>query len=119
MMPMRTYLDAGVPLAGSSDSAVSDYNPWVGMCAATTRTTVAGRLLGDEERITTREALRSYTIGGAYATGQERRRGSIESGKLADLVILAHDPLTIEPAALADVKPLATMVGGRWVFDRR
>ena len=119
MMPMRTYLDAGVPLAGSSDSAVSDYNPWVGMGAATMRRTVAGRLLGDEERITTREALRSYTIGGAYATGQERRRGSIEPGKLADLVVLAHDPLTIEPAALADVMPLATMVGGRWVFDRR
>ena len=119
MMPMRTYLDAGVPLAGSSDSAVSDYNPWVGMCAATTRSTVTGRVLGESERITTREALRSYTIGGAYATGQERRRGSIEPGKLADLVVLERDPLTLDPEELIEVKPLATMLGGRWVFDRR
>ncbi|MCC6791146.1 MAG: amidohydrolase [Thermomicrobiales bacterium] len=119
MMPMRTYLDNGVPLAGSSDSAVSDYNPWVGMCAATTRQTVKGRVLGIEERISAREALRMYTIGGAYATGQERRRGSIEPGKLADLVVLARDPLAIDPAELAEVHPVATMLGGRWVVDRR
>src|SRR5262249_2361790 len=56
-MPMRTYLDAGVPLAGSSDSSVSDYNPWVGMYGAVARTTVAGRVLGAEERISAREAL--------------------------------------------------------------
>jgi predicted amidohydrolase YtcJ len=119
MLPMRTYLDAGVPLAGSSDSAVSDYNPWVGMCAATTRKTVAGRVLGEAEKITTREALRSYTIGGAYATGQERKRGSIEPGKLADLVVLVRDPLTIDPEELGEVKPLGTMLGGRWVVDHR
>lgn len=119
MMPMRTYLDAGVPLAGSSDSAVSDYNPWVGLYAATTRTTVKGRVLGADERISPREALRAYTIGGAYAIGQERQRGSIEPGKLADLVILERDPLAMEPAALSAVRPLATMLGGRTVFDRR
>jgi predicted amidohydrolase YtcJ len=119
MMPMRTYLDDGVPLAGSSDSPVSDYNPWVGMCAATTRQTVKGRVLGEQERISIREALRSYTIGGAYAIGQERRRGSIEPGKLADLVVLAHDPLAIDPEELANAHPIATMLGGRWVFDRR
>jgi predicted amidohydrolase YtcJ len=119
MMPMRTYLDDGVPLAGSSDSPVSDYNPWVGMCAATTRQTVKGRVLGEQERISIREALRSYTIGGAYAIGQERRRGSIEPGKLADLVVLAHDPLAVDPEELANAHPIATMLGGRWVFDRR
>jgi predicted amidohydrolase YtcJ len=119
MMPMRTYIDRGVPLAGSSDSAVSDYNPWVGMSAAVTRKTVTGRVLGESERITNREALLSYTMGGAYATGQERRRGSIEPGKLADLVVIERDLLRIEPDELLDVKPLATMVGGAWVFDRR
>jgi len=118
-MPMRTYLKAGVPLAGSSDSAVSDFNPWIGMYAATTRKTVTGRVLGETERITARESLRSYTIGGAFATGQERQRGSIEPGKLADLVLLERDPLAMPVDELADVKPLATMLGGRWVFDRR
>jgi predicted amidohydrolase YtcJ len=118
-MPMRTYLDAGIPLAGSSDSSVSDYNPWVGMYGAVTRTTVAGRVLGREERISVLEALRSYTIGGAYATGLERIKGSIEPGKMADLVLLPHDPLSIAAEELRETKPLATMVGGRWVFDGR
>jgi predicted amidohydrolase YtcJ len=118
-MPMRTYLDAGVPLAGSSDSSVSDYNPWVGMAAATARTTVTGRVLGVDERITSREALRSYTIGGAYVTGLERIKGSIEPGKLADLVLVPHDPLRVDADTLGTMRPLATMLGGRWVFDRR
>ncbi len=118
-MPMRAYLDAGVPLAGSSDSLVSDYNPWAGMYAATTRTTVTGRILGADQRIATREALRSYTIGGAYATGRESTIGSLEPGKLADLVVLDQDPLAIPVDDLRYVDPVATMVGGRWVHDRR
>lgn len=118
-MPMRTYLAAGVPLAGSSDSSVSDYNPWVGMYGAVARTTVAGRVLGPAERITARETLRSYTIGGAYATGLERIKGSIEPGKIADLVVLPHDPLAVTTEELKEMKPTATMVGGRWVFDLR
>lgn len=119
VMPMRTYLDSGVPLAGSSDSSVSDYNPWVGMAAATSRETVTGRILGADERISPREALRSYTIGGAYVTGLERVKGSIEPGKLADLVLVADDPLQVPVEALRTTRPLATMLGGRWVFDRR
>lgn len=119
VMPMRTYLDNGVLLAGSSDSHVSDYNPWIGMYAATTRKTVTGRVLGTSERITAREALRAYTIGGAYVTGREKRTGSLEPGKLADLVLLESDPLTLPLDALREVRPLATMLSGRWVFDRR
>jgi predicted amidohydrolase YtcJ len=119
VMPMRTYLDSGIPLAGSSDSSVSDYNPWVGMYAATTRKTVTGRVLGQCERISIREALRSYTIGGAYATGRERIAGSLEPGKLADLVVLDDNPLSLPPDALKAVRPVATMLGGRWVFDLR
>ncbi len=119
VMPMRTYLDRQIPLAGSSDSSVSDFNPWVGLHAATTRKTVTGRVLGADERISTREALRSYTIGAAYATGRETLTGSLEPGKLADLVLLESDPLAMPHDELRNVKPLATMLGGRWVFDRR
>lgn len=118
-MPMRTYLNARVPLAGSSDSSVSDYNPWIGMAAATTRQTVAGRVLGAEECISPLEALRSYTIGGAYATGLERVKGSIEPGKFADLVVVPHDPLRVDPDTLRATRPTATMLAGRWVFDQR
>jgi predicted amidohydrolase YtcJ len=118
-MPMRTYLEAGVPLAGSSDAPITDFNPWVGNHAAVNRTTVTGRRLDQSECLTPLEALRSYTTGGAFVTGRERIQGSIEPGKLADLVILDRDPLTIAPEDLAAVTPVATMVGGAWVFDQR
>jgi predicted amidohydrolase YtcJ len=116
-MPMRTYLNAGVPLAGSSDSYITDYNPWVGMHAAVNRTTATGRDLGkDLEALTPSEALRSYTLGGAFVTGREGRQGSIAVGNLADLVVLDRDPLAISPAELDQVRPTATMLGGEWVY---
>ncbi len=119
IMPMRTYLDAGAPLAGSSDSPVADYNPWVGIAAAITRRTVTGRILGPEECITTQDALRSYTAGGGYALGRQEALGSLEPGKLADLVVLSRDPYELSGEELATLRPLATMLGGRWVFDCR
>lgn len=118
-MPMRAYLEAGVPLAGSSDSPITGFNPWTGIHAAVNRTTVAGRRLGQGECLTPAEALRSYTTGGAFVTGQEASKGSITPGKLADLVILDRDPLAIPGDGLAAVTPLATMLGGAWVYDRR
>jgi predicted amidohydrolase YtcJ len=116
-MPMRSYLDAGVPLAGSSDSSITDFNPWVGMNAAVNRVTATGRDLGRAaEGITPEEALRSYTLGGAFVTGREDRQGSIAPGKLADLVVLDRDPLAIPPENLDQVKPTATMLSGEWVY---
>jgi predicted amidohydrolase YtcJ len=115
-MPMRTYLNAGVPLAGSSDSPITDFNPWVGIDAAIRRTTIPGRRLGPDEALTPAEALHSYTAGGAFAMGREADLGTIEPGKLADLVVLERDPLAIPLEELREVKPVATMLGGRWVF---
>ncbi len=116
-MPMRSYLAAGVPLAGSSDSSITDFNPWVGMHAAVNRATVTGRDLDKAgEGLTPEEALRSYTLGGAYVTGREDRQGSISPGKLADLVVLDRDPLSIQPEQLDRVKPTATMLNGEWVW---
>lgn len=115
-MPMRTYLDAGVPLAGSSDSPITDFNPWVGMAAAVNRRTVAGRGLGANETLTGEEALRSYTTGGAFVSGREDRVGRIAPGLLADLVVLDRDPLAVAPDEIASIRPVATMAGGAWVF---
>lgn len=115
-MPMRTYLNAGVPLAGSSDSPITDFCPWVGMTAACTRRTALGRVLGPEEALTAGEALRSYTSGGAFGMGRERDLGSIEIGKAADLLVLDRDPFALAPDALWEVWPTATMVGGAWAF---
>ena len=118
-MPMRTYLEADVPLAGSSDSPITDHNPFVGIHAAVARTTVAGRELGPGERLTPAEALRSYTLGAAWAIGREASLGSIEVGKLADLVVLDRDPVAVDVDDLREIVPVATMVGGEWVYDGR
>jgi predicted amidohydrolase YtcJ len=119
MMPMRTYLDRGIPLAGSSDSPVAVFDPWIGFHAAITRQTVKGTPLGENERITPLETLRSYTTGGAYALGREREIGSLELGKRADLLVLDEDPIAVEPDRFLAWQPRATMVGGRWTVDNR
>lgn len=117
MMPMRTYLDRGIPLAGSSDSPVAVFDPWIGFHAAITRETVNGTVLGANERITPLETLRSYTTGGAYALGREDEIGSLEPGKVADLVVLDDDPLAVEPDRFLDWKPVTTMVAGSWTTE--
>ncbi len=116
-MPMATYLSAGVPLAGTSDAPITDFNPFVGIYAAVTRRTVLGRELDQSERISREEALRSYTVGGAYALGQEGVRGSIEPGKLADLIVVDRDPLAVDEQSLKETRVLRTMLGGAWVYE--
>lgn len=117
MMPFRTYLDRGVPLAGSSDTPVADYNPWVGMATALSRETVTGRVLGEDQVLTPAEALALYTTGAAYAMGREHELGRIAEGFLADLVVLERDVFVegIDPAEVMATTPVRVMLGGRWV----
>ena len=116
MNPYRTYLMNAITLAGSSDSAVTDYNPWVGLYAAVKHQTVLGTPFDQRENLTTAEALRIYTRGSAYVTFEEAVMGSIETGKYADFVVVAEDVLTMPPDELKDVKPQMTAVGGKVVF---
>ncbi len=118
-LPMASYLRAGVPLAGSSDSPIADFNPWVGMYAAVARRTIKGRQFDLSEAISAQEALRSYTMGGAVAIGLQRQRGSLEPGKVADLIQVDRDPLRVDAEALRDTHVLRTMVAGDWVYDSR
>ena len=118
IMPMASYLRAGVPLVGSSDSPIADFNPWVGMYAAVARRTIAGRELAAEERIAPEAALRSYTATAAWALGLDGTRGTLTPGALADLVQLDRDPLGVSPEALRDTVVERTMVDGRWVYER-
>ena len=119
MMPMRTYLNRGVPLAGSSDSPVATHNPWIGIASAISRTTVQGTELGPDERLTPDEALQMYTTGGAFVIHREATLGTLEPGKHADLIILDCDPRERTPPELMGVEARATMVGGQWVHDAR
>lgn len=117
-LPMASYLRAGVPLVGSSDSPIADFNPWVGMYAAVARRSITGRQFDPAESITVVDAIRSYTIGGATALGIQQVRGTLEPSKVADLIQLDRDPLTIDVESLRDTQITRTMLAGTWVFER-
>ena len=93
MTPGRTYLKAWIALAGSSDSTVHDYNPFLGTWRQVARKPLAGLELGPGERLTRAEALRLYTSGAAYAMRRKATWGTLEPGKWADLFILDRDIL--------------------------
>lgn len=117
IMPLRTYLEAGVPVALSSDAPVTTYNPWVGFYSAVTRKTVYGRELGASERISREDALRLYTAAAAWVTFEDDIKGSIAPGKLADVIILDRDVLSVPEEEILDVQASMTIVGGRIVHD--
>ena len=121
----RTLHDAGVLLSFGSDwpgTNASWYpsNPLQGIYAAVTRQTLDGEPADGwfpQERIDVDTALRAYTVNNAWAAGEEDIKGSLEAGKLADLVVLDRDPLTAPPSQLKNIRVLLTMVGGRIVHD--
>jgi predicted amidohydrolase YtcJ len=116
--PMRAFLDAGFVVAGGTDSAVVPYPPlWV-IYHFVTRDTISGGVLGADQKITRQEALRVETINNAYLTFEETRKGSIEPGKLADLVVLPEDILTCGEKQIENMRVSLTMVGGTIVYRR-
>jgi predicted amidohydrolase YtcJ len=112
--PLRTPMRHGVFLALSSD--VLPIGPHVGLYAAVTRKGRSGAVYAAEEALTIEEALRGYTLNGAWLTREESSKGSLEAGKLADLVVLDDDPLTGSPEELLTARVLRTYLGGRLVF---
>lgn len=116
--PVRTYLDAGLPVSSGTDAPVVPYPPLWTIYHFLTRDTITGGVLGREQAVTREEAIRMATINNAWLTFEEDEKGSIEPGKLADLVVLSVDPLTAAPERLRDADVLMTIVGGRTVYAR-
>lgn len=117
----RTFLERGVHCAGGSDCPVEPLDPLLGLYSAVTREDLDGRPEGGwlpEERLTGEEALRLFTLGGAYAAFDEQDKGSIEPGKLGDLVVLDRDPTAVPGEAIKDLQVEMTVVGGRVAFQR-
>jgi len=114
--PLRSPMDHGVFVALSSD--ILPLGPLVGIYAAVTRKGASGAVYAADERLTMEEAIRGYTHNGAYITFEEDIKGTIEPGKLADMIVLSDDLLTIDPERILDVQVLTTIVGGRVVFQR-
>ena len=117
--PMRAYLDRHFIVAGGTDSSVVRYPPlWV-IYHFVTRDTISGGVLGPDQRISRQEALRVETINNAYLTFEEAMKGSIEPGKLADLVVLPEDILTCPDKHIQQMRVSMTMVGGRVAYEGR
>ncbi|MDT4991313.1 MAG: hypothetical protein QOH97_1205 [Actinoplanes sp.] len=113
---LRSLLAAGMVLPGSSDRPVVTGAPLLGIHAMVNRTTASGAAFAPQESLSGRAALTAYTLGSAYASHQEDRKGSITVGKLADLVVLSDDPTTVAAERIKDIEVLRTMIGGvfRW-----
>jgi len=119
----RALLDAGARVALGSDWSVAPLNPLLGIDAAVNRRTLDGkhpRGWFPEQKIGVAEAVEAYTLTSAYAAFQEKDRGSLARGKLADLVVLSRDILAKgERARIADTEVLMTVVGGKIVYEKR
>ena len=117
----RWLLDEKATLAFGSDWDVAPLSPILGIAAAVTRATIDGKQPGGwvpEQKITAEEALRAYTVTAAYAAFEEKEKGSLEIGKLADFVILSDDVLSVAPQAIEKIQVDQTVVGGRVVYPR-
>jgi predicted amidohydrolase YtcJ len=117
MFALRSFLDAGIPCTMSSDYPPGPFEPMMFLQSAVTRTDTMGNVWGPKQRITIAEALRVGTMNGAHASFEEKLKGSIEVGKLADLVVLGRDPLKENPSTLVTIPVERTMVGGNWKFE--
>lgn len=123
-LPLRSMLDAGVIVAGGSDHmtrfdarlATNPYHPFFGMWMAITRRAVDGAVVNPEQRITREQALRMWTLNSAYLSFEEKSKGSIEPGKLADLIVVTKDFLSCPEDEIRNIEPLLTVVGGKVVY---
>jgi len=113
----RSLADAGALLANGSDAPVEELDPVAGLRAGVLRTLDDRGAWRQEQCLTAEEALHASTIGPAWLSGDEHRRGTLAPGKLADLTVLTHDPLGCTPEQLAELQVVATMAGGEWTHN--
>lgn len=117
MFAVRSFLDAGVPVTQTSDYPPGPFEPMMALQSSVTRTDSTGKVWGPRQRVTVEEAIRVGTVHGARASFEENLKGTLSPGKLADLVVLAEDPLRVEPSRLISVRVERTMAGGRWTYE--
>jgi predicted amidohydrolase YtcJ len=117
MFALRSFLDAGVRATMASDYPPGPFEPMMALQSMVTRTDITGKTWGPRQKITIEEALAVCTLNGAYASFEEHEKGSLEPGKLADLVVLDRNPITEDPASLVTIPVERTMVGGHWVYE--
>ena len=117
--PLASALRRGIPFTLHDDTPVTPVNPLMLVWGAANRITRDGKPLGPDQRIPVMDALRAVTLSAAWQNREEKRKGSIEPGKLADFAVLSENPLTIPPDRIREIAVLETIVAGETVFRRR
>ena len=119
LSPMKTALEMGIRCANHTDFNVSPIDLLFVMWSAVNRVSRKGEIIGPDERITPLQALKALTIDAAHMYQEESSKGSLEVGKLADLVILDKNPLTVEPMAIKDIKVVETIKEGKTIYTAK
>src|SRR6266853_1653615 len=117
MFALRSFLDAGIRATQASDYPPGEFVPMMALQSEVTRTDAKGNIWGPKQKISVEEAIQVGTIHGAYASFEENLKGSLEAGKLADLVVLGRDPMKEESSTLVTIPVERTLAGGRWTFE--
>src|SRR5262249_53912203 len=116
---VKTAINSDHMLGFDPVASLNPYHPFLAMATAVTRKTEAGQGFGPEQRGSRKNALRLLTIDAAYLSFDETRKGSIQPGNLGDLAILSDDPLTCDSDRIKDIRALATIVGGKVVYEAK
>ena len=116
MFAHRSFRERGIPVLGSSDYPCGPYQPLLALQSCVTRLGYDGVAVGEEQRISPREALSLYTVAPAEASGEGHRKGRLLPGYLADFVVLGDDPLTVPRDQIGSIPVLETYVGGHRVW---
>ncbi|MGQ0647645.1 MAG: amidohydrolase, partial [Gemmatimonadaceae bacterium] len=117
MFAHRSFLDSGIRVPGASDYGPGPFEPLMAIQSMVTRRDYRGREWGPNQKVTLNEALTIATINGAYASYEEKTKGSITAGKYADFVILANAPDAVDPDTIKDIRVVRTVVGGRSTYE--
>lgn len=118
MHPNRSAIEMGIPVAGNSDSPVSPARPLRRIQSLVTRRSAGGKVYGAAQRVTVNQAIQAWTLGSAFASFEEQIKGTIEPGKLADLVMLSDDPRSVAADRISEIVVDMTVIGGRVVYQR-
>ena len=117
--PARSALDRKLKITLHHDAPIAGIEMLNVVWAAVNRVTTSGKILGPDERITPFEALRAITADAAWQNFEENRKGTLETGKLADMVVLSDDPLSIDPMKIRDIQVLETIKGGESLYSAK
>jgi hypothetical protein len=119
LYPVGSLLGRGIKVAAGSDSPVAPPIPLIGIYTAVTRKVDTGEVVSPREGVSPWQALEMYTINAAYASFEERIKGTLAPGKLADLVLLSDDPTRLPPEEIKEIQVLLTLIGGKVVWEKR